>query len=202
MQPFNKNDFNCNEIPLDWLTYKNTFISLHENYVNCFNTWYSSIDLTNLDASCQANIASLYTYWLNECTIYLTKLDYLMDELIGTDPSYTCTFDRTKYYDYMESYNKMISKSDEIKLMVETSCNIIGLETSINVDLKTVYPTNGLSDITTTKCTGVYMKQMDFGSEFIGKVEIIGMPIPNSQTYIDPIGQTAISDGSIFIGNG
>ena len=52
--------------------------------------------------------------------------------------------------------------------------DIIGYDLNVGVDKSNIYPVSGTTASKVTKCTGVYMKQIDFGSEFLGSVTIIG----------------------------
>lgn len=52
--------------------------------------------------------------------------------------------------------------------------DFIGYDLNVGSDTTVIYPVSGSSSTKVSTCTGIYMKQMDFGSEFIGTVTVMG----------------------------
>ncbi len=170
MYLFDKEEFNCNEIPSDWEDYAGTYRALYDAYLKCVAEYIRNNSLT-LPASVVSELNSLLLE-LNEAKNEArANLLILIDTLINSPLN---CFDKTTYTTYIESYNVFKSISQQINILLATGGDTIALQPDISVELTTIYPTDGVINPKTSRCVGVYMKQMDNGSEFIGKVNVIG----------------------------
>lgn len=163
---FDKEDFNCNEIPNDWEDYATTFRSLMDVYTKSFASWYASNQNPNISSECHDKIAELFDSWKNTFIVGTrTKFALFIAELVATPTDDTCGFDSTTYYNYLDAYNKMIKVSDEITLLTNSGCKLENFNRNVGVDISTI-----TGDKKVSQCHGVYIKQIDNGSEFIGKI--------------------------------
>ena len=167
---FDKEYFNCNAMPSDWEDYATTIRELINAYAKGFAMWYESNNNSSLD--CEDKIVSLFDTWKNTLLDNTrTTLASLIAELTATSTD-TCNFDSTKHTNYLNAYNKMVNTSNEITLLITSECMLIGVENNVGVDSINILPTNGVTKNKISTCNGVYMKQMNNGSEFIGKVTV------------------------------
>ena len=183
------NGLNCNEVPSDWGSFINRFEILYGTYMKCIRKFISSNSET-----LPAHIASeLNDLWLELRVAY----DAVMDELgilinaLGSAPL-NC-LDKSLYANYMVSYNAFKDISQKINILLTTGGDTIGIQPDISVESTTIYPTDGITKPKTTRCVGVYMKQMDNGSEFIGKVT-------DDTPIVTTRGSERGRDGRIIIG--
>lgn len=168
---FTPEDFDCNTIPTTekWAEYCNLLRTLTSNYETCFKNWYNSQNKDLLGDSCKSQITSLYNSWLYLLSTNKSNLNYLITEIESISPLSTCDFDKRLYTNYMISYSNMIDKSDEISLMFSTGCKLVAFNRHVGVDTKDITGDNKLQ-----RCSGVYIKQIDIGSEFIGSINVTG----------------------------
>jgi hypothetical protein len=170
------NGFNCSIVPNDWEDYLEQYMAEKDRFAKCFNELLlekkfeylggnnqNEVPLPNTDP-CWDKTIEMYTLFeslFNETTI---KMNLLIAALAAATPNQPETFDVSTYYTYIETYNKMIETSKKLMLMFNTRCAVMGIENNVGVDTQT------LGTKIVHKCTGVYMKQMDNGSEFIGNI--------------------------------
>jgi hypothetical protein len=186
MYLFDLEDYNCNEVPTDWEDYANGIRATINAYVKCISR-YIRYNSSTLPASIVSELNSLLVELnaaKNEAT---SNLLILIDTLINSPLN---CFNKTTYTTYMGSYSEFKSIAKQIDILLTTGGEDIGIQPDIEVSSTTIYPTDGITKPKTTKCVGVYMKQMDNGSEFIGKVTVDNPNAVNSNTG-------AIGDGFI-----
>ena len=191
MYLFDKEEFNCNELPNDWEDYGSSFRALYDAYVKCVSE-YIKYNTSTLPASVVSELNQLLFELNNVKNETFANLLVLLTAL--TESPLNC-FDKTIYTTYMASYSEFKSIAQKIDVLLTTGGDTIGVQPDISVELTTIYPTDGPIKPKTTKCVGVYMKQMNNGSEFIGKV-IDDTPIVNNEPAEVPRGY---SDGKISV---
>lgn len=168
MYLFDKEDFNCNEVPSDWIDYAGAFRALYDAYMSCISR-YIRDNSSTLPPNVVSQLNDLLVELKAAHTEVRDNLTILMDTLV--DSPLNC-FDKTTYTTYMTSYSEFKSIAKQIDILLTTGGDTIGVQPDISVELTTIYPLDGGVKPKTTKCVGVYMKQMDNGSEFIGKVTV------------------------------
>jgi hypothetical protein len=168
------NGFDCNSIPKDWEDYLSQYRSESGRFIKCFYELYKQKQFEYLGGNneglapntdpCWDNIQLKYILFETLFNEMLIKMNVLITALAAATPYQPETFDISLYYSYIDTYNRMMDESKKLILMLNTRCTIMGVENNVGVDTQT------LGTKTINKCTGVYMKQMDNGSEFIGKI--------------------------------
>jgi hypothetical protein len=166
MYLFDLEDYNCNEVPTDWETYANGIRATIDLYRKCIKRLIND-NRGTLPADVLKQVNSLYTDLTIAAMELGEKLSDMMDVL--TVAPLNC-FDKTLYTTYMTSYASFKAIGGKIDILISTGGDYIGIQPDIEVSSTTIYPTDGITKPKITKCFGVYMKQMDNGSEFIGKV--------------------------------
>jgi hypothetical protein len=166
MYLFDLEDYNCNEVPTDWETYANGIRATIDVYMRC---------IRNLINDSSGTLPSDFLIKVNNLFIDLNdayedvygKLSDMMAVL--TVAPLNC-FDKTLYTTYMTSYASFKAIGAKIDILISTGGQEIGIQPDISVSLTTIYPTDGVTNPKTSTCVGVYIKQMDNGSEFRGTV--------------------------------
>ena len=95
------------------------------------------------------------------------KFTIVLIEALKVATTYGCDFDNTIYLDYVKNNEDKISLGNEITLLITTGCNLVASNNDLSVDTSNV-----TKNSKTEKCTGVYIKQINYGSEFRGSVNI------------------------------
>ena len=166
MYLFDLGDYNCNEVPTDWEDYANDIRATIGVYRSCIKILINDNKGT-LPADVLAKVNSLYSDLALATMETIEKLNDMM--AILTVAPLNC-FDKKLYTTYMTSYASFKAIGSQIDILISTGGQEIGKQPDISVSLTTIYPTDGVTTPKTSKCVGVYMKQMDNGSEFRGKV--------------------------------
>jgi len=158
---FDPEDFKC--IIPDWEDYGNALRQLSSNYVKCINENYEAKIGKYLNTPCGNKIVKLYDDFVNIYYVdYMLKTNNLINSLIAN------TFVESLYIEYLESYNQLVFIGDEINLLLNgNSCDLISFKNDVGVDLTTITGINHKLSL----CKGVYIKQTDAGSEFIGDIK-------------------------------
>ena len=165
MYLFDKEDFNCGEIPSDWEDYATTFIEIYDAYLKCINKYIRDNPLPNKVLK-QVNELNAK---LNIQTLSVKKA---LSNLINMLSASIC-FDESIYIEYKVEFEKFNSIAKEINIILKSNGELTMVKADVSVENTTIYPIETGVSPKTTKCVGVYMKQMNNGSEFIGRVEII-----------------------------
>ena len=162
MYLFDLEDYNCNAVPNDWEDYATGFRASYDAYMGCISRYLKSMS-GSMSASDVVKLNDL----LEELTVAYNdakaKVTILLNAL--SIAPLNC-LDKSLLTNYMASFNYFKSISQKINVILTTGGDAIAVKSDIGVDLTTITPTQGK----TTKCEGVYMKQMDNGSEFRGKI--------------------------------
>ena len=166
MYLFDLEDYNCNAVPNDWDVYANGIRATIDVYRSCIKILINDNKGT-LPADVLAKVNSLYNDLILAFMETIEKLNDMM--AILTVAPLNC-FDKTLYTTYMTSYASFKAIGAKIDILISTGGEDIGIQPDIEVSSTTIYPTDGIIKPKITKCVGVYMKQMDNGSEFRGKV--------------------------------
>jgi len=175
MYLFDLDDFKCDQIPNDWEDYGVAYRNLFNQNLKCVNNLIESKS-GEFPKKVMDKLYSLFQEYKDAIDEARANLNILINTLYEEYPSGSNCFDKTLYTNYIASFNVVKELLLEINLMITTGGDVIGYDLNVGVDTSVVYPTTGSTK--TTKCTGVYMKQMDFGSEFIGRVTVIGGETP------------------------
>ena len=151
-----------------------TLRALYDRYMH--SSVYTGIQSSAYDYTKMDGIANMVgTYWVD-----------VIEQVI---PATTIWGSVKIYSNSMFDEQKFIYKKGTLFTCFNNEKNI-GVQTDIEVSSTTIYPTDGITKPKTILCSGVYMKQMDNGSEFIGKVTVDNPNVVNKSTG-------KISDGSI-----
>jgi len=137
-----------------------TLRALYDRYVN--SSYFTGVQSSAYDYQKMDDVAKLVdNNWIDiiEQVVPATTI-------WGSVKVYENTvFDRQKFKYRLGTLFTCIEKVDS---------DMIGYETNVGVDTTIIYPSSGSTSTKVKKCTGVYMKQMDFGSQFIGNVTVFG----------------------------
>jgi hypothetical protein len=170
------NGFNCSIVPNDWEDYLEQYRAEKDRFAKCFNELLLEKTFEYLGGDneselpvpindpCWDEIQSMITLFYSLLGQTTNKMNILIAALAAATPNQPETFDVNVYYDYIETYNEMMDTSKMIIIMLNTRCSVMGVENNVGVDTQT------LGTKIVHQCTGVYMKQMDNGSEFIGNI--------------------------------
>lgn len=174
MGEINFNGFNCGVVPNNWEDFTSVYRTERDRFVSCFNELYRQKQSEYLGGDNEGELPTNDPCLNKTNEIYIlfeallgeteTKMNLLIAALAAATPYQPETFDISLYYSYIDTYDRMMDESKKLILMLNTRCTIMGVENNVGVDTQT------LGTKTINKCTGVYMKQMDNGSEFIGKI--------------------------------
>ena len=164
----NFNGFNCNSVPKNWDDYNIVFTQEFARYTKCIEDSYN-LNLGNYyskygNDSCYKEIIKTHTLLDTQIILVSTSMANLLAALKIATPSQPNTFDSGTYYAYINNYNQMVDTSKKLDLMFSTGCGIIAIDNNVGVD------TSIIGNSLTQQCTGVYLKQFDNGSEFIGTI--------------------------------
>lgn len=175
---FNQSDFNCNQIPNDWEDYAANYRTLFDVNLKCV---YELIDSKSgdLPKKVMDKLYQLYQEYRDAVLEAKVNLNLLIDELYSKPEGSNC-FNKTLQTNYLTSFEIVKDLLKEINLLITTGGDAIGYDLNVGIDTTVVYPTSGSTK--TTHCSGAYMKQMDFGSEFIGSVSIMSTE-PEGSTW-------------------
>ena len=179
MYLFDLEDYNCNEVPTDWELYSNGIRASIDVYMKCMQRLIND-NRGKLPTDVLKQVGQLFIDLKNARLDAYQKLSDMMDVL--TVAPLNC-FDKSLYTTYMTSYTNFKAIGAKIDILISTGGQEIGIQPDISVSLTTIYPTDGITTPKTTKCVGVYMKQMDNGSEFRGKVTDDRINYDNSVPY-------------------
>ena len=160
---FDPLDFNCDSIP-DWIDYATAIRAAKDAYGHCFYEWYTEQLQPFIGTAFGDKLSSLFSDFIKLFN------DFGSVSVQMTTALELGTFVPKMYDDYKKAYNNMIGGSDIIVLTLKDGMPSNMLENNVDVDLTTITGT----DHKTTKTSGVYMKQMNMGSEFIGRVTNYG----------------------------
>ena len=166
MYLFDKEDFKCNAVPTDWEDYGTGFRASYDAYMGCISRYIKSRS-GSMSASDVVKLNNL----LEELTVAYNDAKAKVTILINalSIAPLNC-LDKTLVSNYMSSYSEFKMIAQKISIILATNGDAIAINPQVGVDLTTISPTQGK----TTKCEGVYMKQMDNGSEFRGKITQYG----------------------------
>ena len=160
--------------------------ALYDRYVNSSiytNTQSSAYNYTKMEGI--ANMVG--TYWVDviEQVVPATTI-------WGSVKVYSNTaFDQQKY---------MYKKGSLFTCIEKVTDDMIGYDTNIGVDTLTLTLTGLTNTTKVKKCNGVYMKQFDNGSEFIGTVDVMGgKTSPETGSATGTAQYSAPKDGTIVI---
>jgi len=161
--------YGCSTLPSSWETFKNYLDNIHKNYSENFIDWYESNNevIKTFDEECIKNISEKYGVWTSINKATSNRIATLINEL-ETSTTYGCDFDNTYYLDYVKNSEDKINIANEITLLITTGCNLKGSNNDLSIDI-----TNLTTKSKTEKCSGAYIKQINYGSEFIGSVTIM-----------------------------
>ena len=195
MYLFDLDDFKCDQLPNDWEDYAITIRALFDVNLKCI---FGLVESKSGEFSQEVmdKLNQMLQDYKDAVDEAKANLNTLIEELYA-NPSGSNCFDKTLYTNYIASYNIVKDLLQEINLWVTTGGDVIGYDLNVGVDTKIVYPTSGSTSTKVVKCNGVYMKQMDFGSEFIGSVTIMGGE-PEPAVGIDWVGLAAPRDGEWY----
>jgi hypothetical protein len=169
MYLFDLEDFKCDQLPDDWEDYGNSIRAIFDSTIKCLAELIETSDVTEeIKETLNSKLQELYSFYINDVKV---KLALLIAELADNPAGSTC-FNKTLYTNYIASFNTANDLVLEINGLLTFGDDAIGYDFDIDVDTTLIYPTTGSSYNKVIKCVGVYMKQMDFGSEFIGSVRI------------------------------
>lgn len=166
MYLFDLEDYNCNEVPTDWETYANGIRATIDVYMRCIRNLINDSNGT-LPSDFLIKVNNLFIDLNDAYEDVYGKLSDMMAVL--TVAPLNC-FDKNLYTTYMTSYASFKAIGAQIDILISTGGQEIGIQPDISVSLTTIYPTDGITTPKTSTCVGVYMKQMDNGSEFRGTV--------------------------------
>jgi hypothetical protein len=162
MYLFDLEEYNCNAVPNDWEDYATGFRASYDAYMGCISRYLKSMS-GSMSASDVVKLNDL----LEELTVAYNdakaKVTILLNAL--SIAPLNC-LNKTLVSNYMSSYSEFKMIAQKINVILTTGGDAIAINPQVGVDLTTITPTQGK----TTKCEGVYMKQMDNGSEFRGKI--------------------------------
>jgi hypothetical protein len=166
MYLFDLEDYNCNEVPTDWEKYANGIRATIDLYRKCIKRNIQENNGT-LPIDVLIKLNGLYT----DLTLAAMELGEKLSDMMAvlTVAPLNC-FDKNLYTTYMTSYASFKAIGAQIDILISTGGQEIGIQPDISVSLTTIYPTDGITTPKTSTCVGVYMKQMDNGSEFRGTV--------------------------------
>lgn len=170
MYLFDIGDFNCDAIPSDWEDYGSTYRSLFNTNIKCLDKSIQS-SVIGFSEEIKNKINTLFEDYVDAVNEAKNKLNLLISELSANPTGSTC-FNKTLYTDFILSFNVIESILQNINLYLTTGGDFIGYDLNVGVDTSIIYPKSGSTSNKVTKCNSVYTKQMDFGSEFIGKVSV------------------------------
>ena len=191
MYLFDKEDFKCDEIPNDWEDYGNTIRAVFDSRLKCLSNLIDTTEMTDsFRNELTAKLQELYDFYVDD---FKVKLSLLIDELVANPAGSTC-FNKSLFTNYIASYNIANNLVLEINGLLTFGDDAVGHELNVGVDTTIIYPTSGSSYNKVVKCVGVYMKQMDFGSEFIGSVTVMGGE-PEPVVGVEWVGLAAPRDG-------
>lgn len=196
MYLFDLDDFKCDQIPNDWEDYGVAYRNLFNQNLKCVNTLIDSKS-GEFPKEVMDKLYELFEEYKDAIDEARANLNILINTLYEEYPSGSNCFDKTLYTNYITSFNIVKNLLKEINLWITTGGDVIGYDLNVGVDTKIIYPTSGSTSTKVVKCTGVYMKQMDFGSEFIGSVTVMGGE-PEPAVGIDWVGLAAPRDGEWF----
>ena len=160
--------YGCSTLPSNWDTFGKYLHNIHLNYSDNFIDWYNSKKdvINSFDDKCISNITDKYNLWVTIKNSTTTRINVLI-EALKVATTYGCDFDNTIYLDYVKNNEDKISLGNEITLLITTGCNLVASNNDLSVDTSNV-----TKNSKTEKCTGVYIKQINYGSEFRGSVNI------------------------------
>ena len=173
--PNNFNGFNCNIVPNNWNDYEAVYSQDFRRYTQCvYNSYNQKLrdylrerkltNVTKLSDSCYNNIITTFNAFTTQVTITRDSMTNLITALTNATPNQPSTFDANVYYTYITNYDTMADTGKRLDLMLTTGCGVIGIDNKVGID------TSVIGSKLTQQCTGVYMKQINNGSEFIGTV--------------------------------
>lgn len=202
MYLFDREDFNCDVIPNDWEDYATTIRALFDANLKCLNNLIKSKQ-SEVSTETYNKLLLLFQDYLTAVNDTKASLNTLVQELSANPSGSTC-FDKTLYINYLSSYSIVQDLLQEINLLIITNGDIIGYDLNVSSDTTLIYPVSGSSSTKVLTCTGVYMKQMDFGSEFIGSVSINTPLVINRTWYEGPttwegLTPPQFNDGNFYV---
>lgn len=164
----NFNGFNCNIVPNNWDDYETEFNKELTRYTKCIEDSYNLniLDYFNKygDDICYKEIQKTWSLFGTQKNLVNTSMTNLLTALRNAIPNEPDTFDSSTYYAYINNYKQLADMGKKLDLMFSTGCGVIGIDNNVGVD------TSIIGNSLTQQCTGVYVKQIDNGSEFIGKI--------------------------------
>jgi hypothetical protein len=172
MYLFNLDDFKCDQLPTDWEDYQSSIRYLFNENLKCLGKLIESKQ-GEYTTEFYNKVWALFLEYkdaVDECQAVL----YILIQELYANPSGSNCFDKTLYTNYLASYAIVQNLLQELNLLITTGGDFIGYDLNVGSDTTVIYPVSGSSSTKVSTCTGVYMKQMDFGSEFIGTVTVMG----------------------------
>lgn len=175
----------CNtETPIDWYSYEKEIQSLIEKNLSCLSRNIKT-NIRFLPKEIIEKIKILLEEYQDSVDETITNLSLLISYL-SENPFGSVCFDKCLFKNYIISYEKTKFILNKINLFFTTYGNEISSDLNVGVDLLTINIDNTLQTSNKLKkCDGVYMKQMDMGSEFIGSVTIT-QGLPEKETEVTP----------------
>lgn len=197
------NTLNCNDIPENWDDFNSQIIKQIQVFIgSAIKCAY--INFENYQFN---NEIIIKQEVIDRITSLLDDLNELRPTLVDSFTTLTTylasaplnCYDNTWYNNYMTNYNEFRDIIFEINLLIKTNGEFIGYDFNTEASTSVIYPSSGATSTKTTYCNGVYMKQMNLGSDFIGSVNI--METPNKETFsdVEMIKQQLSADGSIKV---
>lgn len=164
--------FTCNTtIPIDWPSYGKQIYTLLENSIRCLRNKLK-LSSTSLPKELIQQIDNLIDDYEVSIGITLTNLETLINTL-SENPTGSVCFDKCLFNNYITSYEISKSILNKINILLTTGGSEIASDLNVHVDVSNVLLEPSIKPKQKiTKCAGVYIKQMDYSSEFIGRVTI------------------------------
>ena len=166
MYLFDLEGYDCSQVPTDWALYGEGIRESLLVYRKCMLK-YAYNNSGALQSKIRNELNSLFDDFN---TAYDNAIENITNlETILNAAPLNC-YDKSSYNKYITSYKSLTNIGKEITNLISTGGDSIGSQPDIEVISTIIYPTDGIIKPKITKCSGVYMKQMDNGSEFLGKV--------------------------------
>jgi len=166
MYLFDLEGYDCSQVPTDWALYGEGIRESLLVYRKCITNYFKN-NQSKISSDVINELTSLIIDFYNAYSDVEEKINDLVFILNATPLN---CYDKSSYNAYIVSYKSFIEIGKKITNLITTGGSSIGSQPDIEVISTIIYPTDGIIKPKITKCSGVYMKQMDNGSEFLGKV--------------------------------
>lgn len=169
---FDPESLKCHQIPNDWEDYFATIREVSNAQIKCFGNWIGGWSAsTNVNIECRDYVMNIY--WSELLPAY-SNIEASRIALGNSLYSSAYTPDLlATYLSDFEIYSDLVNK---VQVYIDAGCCVIGYDSNVNVDMSILTFTTGncqtiIGDA--EKCTGVFIQQVDDGSEFRGRVTIM-----------------------------